>query len=848
MDQASERAHFVDVHWAKLVQAVNMVMPIADELFSSGMLQWETYSKIKSANTGQDKMREIYETLQSGGKKVKSAFYVNLKKHEPDLFGELDTYKKWIQKEYEYVIEYNSLPGESVLLSERYVRPLISMRHTERREWEEEMCSVGESFQQLFVSRNNANKDSSILDALFSADHKGIHPSSVILQGNSGIGKSFTAQKIMLDWVSGNLSKVEFDCLFHLKCKDVNRMSGDFSLPELLSFNSNLSSDQISQILQKSPEKVLILIDGFDELRFSSDDSSNMTKVKCLSEKSPLEASLKALLKGHILHESFLLVTTRSTATKTLGGFLKYPQRFTEIIGFSEKEVNEYFKRFFQEGEHFSSAFNCVAANETLLTACSIPVICWIVCTVMRERFSDCVDVMSGLETTTSIYVDFVMTLLEHHGHGLHRSVPTLMRSVGQLAESGMLEGQVLFEEKSVHETISECPFLCKFLSKRRVHQETMYSFMHLSFQEFFTALYYITLDERELLDKLTECFHSETQAYLHIYLDKDFPLKYGWPEPNFLAVVQFLLGLCNKEVSSTLKSMDNLSVSSCIQPQLEEWILDIAKMGNYSFLPYILHCLYELHEEEFVKRVMDTWQELNILTVQNFSDSHVIDLLSAVGEGKQLQDLKLNGGCVSDESVRQLLKALLKQKSVGGLQIAVMSISAESTLILTDFLQWELAWKEISLRSSDAKSLCSSLRLFTDEGNLVVNVVKWCSSSQNQPSISEIILRCAENTGLNLTSFLQAFSRVNNITEKSADFEKQVDALLSLLSSVSGLIAINLSVPFLTETWASRILFLVQSCRNLEVIKFKLVLPDEIKEELTPSEFWEQQPSFSDQ
>ncbi|KAL0201358.1 hypothetical protein M9458_004545, partial [Cirrhinus mrigala] len=532
-----------------------------------------------------------------------------------------DKYKKWIQREYQYVTEYNSLPGEYVLLSERYTQPLITMKHREKREQEEEMCSVGGSFQQLLISRNNADKDSSILDALFSADNKGISPRSVILQGNSGNGKSFTAQKIMLDYASGNIRREEFDYLFHLKCKELNLISGEKSLAELLSHNSNLASDQISQILQKSPDKVLILIDGFDELRFSYSDTSSMPKLSHVSEKAPLEASVKALLKGHILSESFLLVTTRSTATKTLGGLLKHPQRFTEIIGFSEKEVDEYFQRFFQNEELSRKAFEYIKANETLITACSIPVICWIVCTVMRERFSDGADVTSGLETTTSIYVDFVLTLLEHHCQSLSQSVMILLRSLGQLAESGMLEKQVLFEEKSVCETVPDpagSPFLCKFLFKRRIRQETMFSFMHLSFQEFFTALYFISLAEREFLDKLTERFHSQTQSYLALYLDEKFPLKYGCSEPHFLPVIQFLCGLSNKEVSSSLKETHHLSVPSFVQAQLEEWILHVSSNRDYNLLPFILHCLYELHEKDLagVRHVLGSAEQDGLLGI----------------------------------------------------------------------------------------------------------------------------------------------------------------------------------------------------------------------------------------
>ncbi|XP_043074850.1 NACHT, LRR and PYD domains-containing protein 1 homolog [Puntigrus tetrazona] len=889
MDQDSERARFVDAHWAEIVQKINVVMPIADELWAEDLMHWEPYCKIRAERTNQEKMRELYKVLHSGGDKAKSDFYSRLEKHESRLFKalgniaqtaealieSLNKYKKWIQREYEYVTEYNSLPGEYVLLSERYTQPLIIMRHKEKKEREEEMCSVGESFQQLLISRNNADKDSSILGALFSVDNKGISPCSVILQGNSGNGKSFTAQKIMLDWASGNLYREEFDCLFHLKCKELNHISGEQSLAELLNHNTNLTSDQISQILQRSPEKVLIVIDGFDELRLTCSETSDMPKLSHVSEKAPPEASLKALLRGHILSESFLLVTTRSTATKTLASQLKHPQRFTEIIGFSEKEVEEYFQRFFQNEELFRKAFECVKANETLITACSIPVICWIVCTVMRERFSDDADVTSGLETTTSIYVDFVSTLLEHHCQGISQSPLTLLMSLGQLAERGMLEKQVLFEEKRVHETVSDpakSPFLCKFLFKRRIRQETLFSFMHLSFQEFFTALYFISLTERDFLDKLTKRFHSRTESYLDLYFDKKFPLKYGCPEPHFLPVIQFLCGLSNKEVSSSLEETHNLSVSSFVQAPLKEWILHVSSSSNYNFLPFILHCLYELHEKEFVQKAMEAWQELDMswdqlrrtdcwallycldccphfrnlklnfaaeelkmlqpvlhrtaeleLTVQNCSDTCVTDLLSALGEGKRLRELRLNSSCLSDESVRQILNALHKQKYIGGLQMAVKSISADTALILTDFLQTKVKWEEVSLRSDDEESLCSSLQLFSFEGKLVLKVVKQCSSTQNEPSVSEIILKCPHSkaSSINVKNLLQAFHSLNCMTEESAEFDRQANALLSQLPSVSGLSALNLSVPVLTEAWASRILFLIESCHRLAGISF---------------------------
>ena len=162
-----------------------------------------------------------------------------------------------------------------------------------------------------------------------------------------------------------------------------------------------------------------------------------------------------------------------------------------------------------------------------------------------------------------------------------------------------MQEQQVLLDEKSVNETISDPagnPFLCKLLFKRRIHQETMFSFMHLSFQEFFTALYYVLLDEEEFQRKLTRSL-----------LMDDFS------KPRFAAVVQFAFGLLNKDVRLTLEK-HGLFIHPKTQAHLKEWILEKVKGCSLSSktVLFVLHCLYELHEEDFVKEAMESWERIN--------------------------------------------------------------------------------------------------------------------------------------------------------------------------------------------------------------------------------------------
>ncbi|KAL0201383.1 hypothetical protein M9458_004570, partial [Cirrhinus mrigala] len=359
-------------------------------------------------------------------------------------------------------------------------------------------------------------------------------------------------------------------------------------------------------ILQQSPENVLFIIDGFDELRLTQDVYDMSANTDPL-QKFPPEVILCGLMRRLLIPESKLLITTRTT--NTVNKLLKGQPCFTEIMGFSVKKVETYFQKF------FSKEYDCVRGNETLLTACSIPVICWII----SERFKVGADVTSGLETTTSIYVDFVSTLLEHHSQGLSQSVPNMLRSLGRLAERGMLEQRVLFDEKSVNETISNPDgnaFLCKFFSKRRILQETMFSFICHNFQEFFTALYYVLLDEEESQRKVKELLHTVERGWaLSCWPHRDFSMEdVDVRHAKLLQpVILFLCGFCEKEWIPSFFKKHNMAVSVNIETQLKEWISQCTWRYQSEHMLFILHCLYELHEKSFVEKVLDSLDLLDL-------------------------------------------------------------------------------------------------------------------------------------------------------------------------------------------------------------------------------------------
>lgn len=81
----------LDKHRGQLIQRVTSVMEIADCLMSKYMITSEMYKKVHSAEPRQEKMRIVFDVLESGGSAVKAEFCRLLKEKEPHLVDELES-------------------------------------------------------------------------------------------------------------------------------------------------------------------------------------------------------------------------------------------------------------------------------------------------------------------------------------------------------------------------------------------------------------------------------------------------------------------------------------------------------------------------------------------------------------------------------------------------------------------------------------------------------------------------------------------------------------------------------------------------------------------------------------
>ncbi|XP_075568307.1 NACHT, LRR and PYD domains-containing protein 6 [Pelecanus crispus] len=512
-------------------------------------------------------------------------------------------YKKAVRQVYSRIKDQNARVGDDVSLNARYSKLVIVNKHRDEEQQEHEIVAMGRRHAEMM--KEQASSSIAVGD-LFKPGPDGWTPRVVVLLGAAGVGKTMTARKIMLDWASDKMF-AEFDYVFYIHCREGNLLTSQASMVDLITWCCPSSSPPVRKML-KQPERLLFLIDGFDELRFSFDRPQSEL-CSNPQEQRTVEITLSSLFRRKLLPESSLLITTRPAALQKLGKCLEC-ERYAEILGFLEAERKEYFHKFFENAEQAAIAFQFVRGNETLFTMCLVPIVCWIVCTVMKQQLGRTGGLTQSPKTTTGIYILYLSALLRSLSGEQKQGMPGVLRRLCCLAANGIWKQKVLFEEKEVQGYALDQRALPLLLNEHLFQKDiscvSTYSFIHLSFQEFFAALFYLLEDEGEVQESPT----SPTRDV------KELLESYGNSKNYFMLTVRFLFGLLNEERRRELEEEMGCKIAPRVTQELLAW-LQTSQKTSLALLTQetaviseleVCHCLYELQDEHFVATTLDTF------------------------------------------------------------------------------------------------------------------------------------------------------------------------------------------------------------------------------------------------
>ncbi|KFQ33932.1 NACHT, LRR and PYD domains-containing protein 3, partial [Mesitornis unicolor] len=519
-------------------------------------------------------------------------------------------YKEYVVRQFLRYKELNSCLGENLSTSSRYTNLTIARKPQSKHGGEHEAVSTS------CGCANASNRPATVTvtaQTLFKPDEDGQTPRVVVLVGAPGMGKTMTVRKMMVEWVEGTLY-TQFEYVFCIGYEDI-AFTKEASVADLISKCCPHRQTPAAKILD-DPKKILFIFDGFEALGFSwvqpkDELSSDPREVK------PLETTLMSLLKKTVLTESSLLITTRPTALQSLGRCLE-GEYYAEILGFSAAMREQYFHRYFDDDSKADMAFRFAKGNEILYSLCSIPVMSWTVCTILKQELHKKKNLVECSKATTLMSMFYLSWLMMCRGRDNPKDLQPFLRKLCSLAADGIWKHKVQFEEKEIKDRGLDQPellplFLNEKISKKCVSHGNIYSFTHLHLQEFFAAMFYVLEDDEEV-DGDSRALVKDINTLLESYSKSRNDLN---------LTLRFLFGLVSQKSIEYADEIIGCRISPRAREDLLRWLqgrhrgvshprqaLKVSELDTF-------HFLFEMNDKSFVQSALDRFTDLELQDIK---------------------------------------------------------------------------------------------------------------------------------------------------------------------------------------------------------------------------------------
>ena len=304
----------------------------------------------------------------------------------------------------------------------------------------------------------------------------------ILVCGRPGIGKSTFCKKAAYDW-SKALKEIlmNFTILLLIKLRDVcdlEDIRDVLRASKLLASDGPISVDSLYDYIIKNQDKVLLILDGYDEYSFAR-------------KHSPI----LAIWKGEQLRDCHVIVTTRQLECDELRG----PSHVQlEIQGFKSWERKRTYARKFLASEQDCDEFMSYLEEKDLYDMAEIPLLLLMLCILWKEKHH------KGLpKSRADIFTQFIQTMLDHKGE-IQQPMPFQKMTSTEAGEDLSNLGKVAFKallQDRLYVRCSELPGnisrsfqklrevgLFQIVNLTSLNPEKGAYFIHKSVQEFLAA------------------------------------------------------------------------------------------------------------------------------------------------------------------------------------------------------------------------------------------------------------------------------------------------------------------------------------------------------------------------
>ena len=369
---------------------------------------------------------------------------------------------------------------------------------------------VGENPRNKVESKLNHYSD------LFTANKNGVIPKRILVQGQTGIGKSTFVKKLLVDWIEVNEGNGDeqaavlknFELVVAVNLKEVSKCQSLVDVirkSNVFAKEDKYMTEGLVDYISNNQEKVLLIFDGYDEYRMG-----------CNSE-------IYEIFHGNSLRSCCVLITTRISKADELRGS---EDLHAEITGFSEVDRKTFMRRFLKSED--VSELEDHLNEKDLDQLAKVPLLLLFFCILWKKGKSK-----SFPESKTKLYVDIVQFILNHSysrqtadktkpkQYVELKSFKEILCEIGKVALQSLLKDDHLFEYSQLSDSV--CLGESVFIGLLQITEYSenlrpvgLVSFIHKSIQEFLAAWYvtYRRIPEggnlAEIGEKFEECMALE--------------------------------------------------------------------------------------------------------------------------------------------------------------------------------------------------------------------------------------------------------------------------------------------------------------------------------------------------
>ncbi|XP_010739478.3 NACHT, LRR and PYD domains-containing protein 12 isoform X1 [Larimichthys crocea] len=513
---------------------------------------------------------------------------------------------------------------------------------------------------------------------------------TVLTIGIAGIGKTFLVNKYILDWAEGRANQ-DVHLIFPFTFRQLNLLKGRrFRLAELIHKcireTKDIQEEDLNDIFtklqasgntnyDKSKFKLLFVLDGLDESRLQLDFTTDKNPTFDGTQAVGVDVLLTSLIKGELLPSAHLWITTRPAAADKIP--FDFVDIVTEVRGFTDLQKEEYFRKRFTNEEVRDRIISHVKTSQSLHIMCHIPVFCWIAASVLEGMLKT-----SNKEelpkTLTELYTEFLVFQIRQtkDKYGIETSIRYIL-SLAKLAfeqlekrnlifyEKDLKESGIEFNEASVYSGVFTQIFKKERHWKKYKDADKMFSFVHLSIQEFLAAVYVVQSlinKNKNVMAKQQFKFRSVHTLFSKLSIVEvqrmavDKALQS--PDGHLDLFLRFLLGLSLETNQDSLQDLLKQTISTSeANLQTAQYIKEkIRENLSPERCINLFHCLNELNDHSLVEEIQQCLSSGSLSTEKLSPAQWSALVFILLSSGKDLEVFDLRKYSASEEGLLRLI------------------------------------------------------------------------------------------------------------------------------------------------------------------------------------------------